>query len=97
MRVRVVHVEADWDMRIRHKLRIGNRARRLKARECFVAFNRALTIARIIDSELGTHDYYTVQGEVFDLELLQAKIKGGLDVDLEVGRHQRKKAARLAA
>ena len=90
MRIKIVHVEPGWDMRLKHALREGIRAQRLKPGQCLVAFNRALTQARIIDCEGGVHDYYADQGVEYDLEELAAQLKRGLFVELEVGRHERR-------
>ena len=89
MRIRVAHVEAEWDMRRKHALREGTRAIRLKQGQCLVAFNRRLTMARIIDSEGGVHDYYADRGVKFDLEVLAEMMLRGFTVELDVGRPTR--------
>ncbi len=87
--IQVVHVELDWDMRQVHALREGLRARRLKPGQCLVAFNRALDMARVIDSEGAVHNYYGYQGEEYDLEELAAQMRAGIGIKLEVGRHEK--------
>lgn len=86
--VRVRHVVKDWDMRRKHALREGAKANGLKRGQCIVAFNRALTMARIIDCEGGVHDYYADQGVVYDLALVRDQLRRGLLVVLDVGRHE---------
>ncbi len=88
MRIRVVHVEKAWDMRKKHALREGRRARALQRGQCLVAFNRALDMARIIDCEGGVHDYYADQGEEFDLHGLAQRMERAFYVALDVGRHE---------
>lgn len=88
MKVKVVHVVKDWDMRVRHRLRDGRRGSSLKRGQCLVAFNRAKNMARIIDAVGAVHDYYADKGEEYDLDLLAKHLKAGLFVDLQVGRHE---------
>ena len=88
MKVRVVHVTKAWDMRKKHALREGLRAARLKRGQCLVAYNKALTMARIIDCEGGVHDYYADPGELFDHDSLVRRMKRAFNVDLDVGRHE---------
>ena len=87
-RVRVRDVIKGWDMRRKHALREGEKARALKRGQCLVAFNRALTMARIIDCEGGVHDYYADQGVEYDLATVADQLMRGLFVDLDVGRHE---------
>lgn len=95
MRVKVVHVEKAWDMRRKHALREGTRARALRPGQCLVAFNKALNMARIIDCEGGVHDYYADQGVVYDLEEVAAQFERGLNVELDVGRHETESVSKL--
>ena len=87
MRVKVLHVVKAWDMRKKHALREGIRAAKLKRGQCLVAFNRALDMARIIDSEGGVHDYYADKGEQFDLQAVRGRMERAMFVDLDVGKH----------
>ncbi len=82
----MVHVIKGWDMRRLHDLREGLHAQRLKPGQALVAFNVACTMARVIDSEWGTHTYYETAG--FNLERLAEMMKRGLFVELDVGRHE---------
>ena len=84
--IKVVHVIRGWDMRRKHDLREGLHAQRLKRGQCIVAFNVALTMARVIDSEWGVHDYYEDAG--FNLERLGEMMERGFYVQLDVGRHE---------
>ena len=93
MRVKVVHVESEWDMRKKHALRESRKANRLTRGQCLVAFNGALTMARIIDSEGGVHDYYADRGVKFDLAVLKEMIQQGFAVDLDVGKTTSVRAA----
>ncbi len=95
MRIRVVHIENGWDMRRKHDLREGLHAQRLKPGQCLVAFNVAQTMARVIDSEWGVHDYYEDRG--FNLERLAEMIKAGFYVDLDIGRHEVVRGVHLRA
>lgn len=88
MKVKVVHVIQDWDMRVRHKLRDGRKGSSLKRGQCLVAFNRSRNMARIIDAVGAVHDYYADKGEEYDLELLAKHLQAGLYVELQIGRHE---------
>ena len=93
MKVKVIHVESNWDMRRKHALRESRRAKKLERGQCLVAFNAALSMARIIDSEGGVHDYYADRGVKFDLVSLRAMVRDGFAVELDVGKTTSVRAA----
>lgn len=86
--LKIAHVVKAWDMRKKHALREGTRARRLKPGQVLVAFNKALDMARFIDCEGGVHDYYADPGTRYDLVQLADQIRRGIGAELEVGRHE---------
>lgn len=95
MKLRVAKLVEDWDMRERHSLRESRASNRLSKGECVVAFNRARTQARMIDSAGGVHDYYTDPGDEFDLGLLAEMMKAGIFLEFAIGRSERRKASHL--
>jgi hypothetical protein len=85
--VKVMTVLRGWDMRARHKAR-HQWMKRLRAGQCVVLFNGALTIARIIDAAGGVHDYYTAEREKFDEGSLYNMVERGLHLSLAVGKSE---------
>lgn len=61
-------------------------ARRLKAGECLVAFNRSRSIATFVDSAGGLHRYYCPQGRRYDLATLAEQVAAGLSIELHAGK-----------
>ena len=92
-RLRITRIIETWDMRKRHVLR--KRFMNLNAGEVLLAFNSAQTIARFIDCEGGSHDYYAPKGELFDVDSLTDMVSNGIHVRLEVGYSERSRAAAL--
>jgi len=92
--VRITRIIPNWDMRIKHKLREGRAANKLKSGEVLVAFNRRRTQARLIDSAGGVHDYYVETGQ-FDIGALKDMVKSGFHLDLTIGRSERIAVVRL--
>ena len=93
MKLKVVQLVQGWDMRRKHELRESLRARALKRGQCLVAINVARSMARIIDCEGGVHDYYADVGGEYDLYEVAAQIERGLNVELDVGRHDTTRSA----
>lgn len=95
MKVKVVHVETDVDMRMKHELRESKKAEKLKPGECLVAINRAKDMARIIDCEGGVHDYYAYAGMKFDVSEISGMMKRGLGIELtgQIGKDETKQVA----
>ena len=91
--ISVVKVVERWDMRSRHKLREGRAALALRARQCIVAFNKAETIAMIVDSNGGV--YYAYEPDGFDLRVLATEIRLGLAVVLVDRTKTLKKGGRI--
>lgn len=89
-KLRITRLVEAWDMRKRHVLR--KRYITLKAGEVLLAFNGTQTIARFIDAEGGSHDYYAPKGEMFDVKQLARMVRSGLGVELTVGQSERQKA-----
>jgi len=92
-KLRITRIVEAWDMRKRHVLR--KRYVNLHAGEVLLAFNNTQTIARFIDAEGGSHDYYAPKGEMFDVNELAKMVRSGLSVDLVVGQSERQKAQYL--
>ena len=93
MKITIVQLVPGWDMRRKHDLRESIRARSLRPGEIIVAVNRALNMARIIDSEGGCLDRYpTYEGEEFDLEGIAEQMRAAYDIDIDAGRHERPRA-----
>ncbi|KKL50127.1 hypothetical protein LCGC14_2308620 [marine sediment metagenome] len=78
--ISVVKLVEGWDMRGIHKLRLSRGAKALEPRTCIVAFNRAETIAMIVDANGGVYHSYEPDG--FDLRILAENIQLGLAVVL---------------
>jgi len=78
-----------------HALRGDRRAIALKRGEALVAFNRKLTIARIIDCVGGVHTYYAEPKTVFDIQTLSELVDRGFWMQLTVGGQARKTAKKL--
>lgn len=92
MKITIVQVVADWDMRRKHDLRESLRARNLRPGEIIVAVNRALDMARIIDCEGGCLDRYADEGTEFDLEQIRDQMRRAYDIDIDAGAHERPRA-----
>ncbi len=84
-------------MRGVHKLRKHRKAKKLKSGDCIVAFNKASTMARIIDWKGGVHTYYAEPRQVFDLDALKRLVGSGFGVVLEPGITVRRQAEELFA
>jgi hypothetical protein len=93
--LRITNIIERWDMRGVHKLRTGRPARSLKRGQCLIAFNKAMTIGRIIDEAGGVHTYYAEPRESFDIDSLSALVHRGFWIELRVGQTARAKAAEL--
>lgn len=95
--LRILKIVEKWDMRGVHKLRNDRRAKSLKRGQCLIAFNKAMTIGRIIDPAGGVHTYYADKDrkEIFDIDRLSALVHEGFWVELRVGKSVAKKAADL--
>lgn len=89
--VQIVHLVKDWDMRLRHSLREGRKASGLKRSQALLAFNRAGTMARIIDASGAVHDFYAEAGEEFDVTAVSNQLSYGFNVTLKVGREEKVK------
>ena len=92
--VKITRIVLNWDMRQRHKIRTGRAARSLKKGEVLVAFNRAQTMARIIDCVGAVHDYYCSDGR-FDVNGLRKMVKDGIFLELRVGQSEKSAMSRL--
>ena len=99
MRLAVKRIIEEWDMRSRTSLRELLVTRRLKKGECVVAFNRKMTIARILintqseDAEVGTLEYYASEGYEFDMDVLRNIVSDGTDITIAESRTRRQRAA----
>lgn len=89
MRVRITKVIEDWNMQHRHKLR-RRYSSHLRAGEVVLCLNRKRTIARLVDSAGGLHDYYAAKGQRFDLEGVQQMVRQGLRLELIIGVSERR-------
>lgn len=94
-KIRVAEIIEKWDMRSVHKLRNHNKSKSLNALSCVVAFNKAQSIARIIDWKGGVHTYYAAKDQVFDLVTLRELVKVAFYVDLEPGANAKRRASEL--
>lgn len=83
--VYVTHIEWEWDMRSKLPLLNHHRARRLKLGECFIAFNRRCSMARIVDGVGGFHEFRADTGEAFDVNAIVDLMRKGWYVPLELG------------
>ena len=92
-RVKVMKIVQDQDMRGVHKFR--NKYKRLDPGSCIIGFNRAQTMARIIDWKGGVHTYYCEKGHIFDLDTLQVMVRSAFYVDLQPGATAVVQAERL--
>ena len=90
--MKMVAILDNYNMSGWHKLRNSKQARELTRGQCLVAFNRKMTIGRIIDSAGGVHTWYAPPKEVFDLAKLSAMIQQGFWIDLRVAASVRQKA-----
>ena len=79
--IRIKRVLADVDMRAYRVLR-SKAIMYLTPREGWLLFNKANTIARLLDSQGGVHTYYSPKGEVFDTTLLEGMVGKGLAITL---------------
>lgn len=95
--MRITAIIEDWHMGKVHKLREDRRAKKLKRGQCLIAFNRKMTIGRIIDPLGGVHTYYAAKKSVFDVDALSAMVADGFWVELKVGSSTRKQASELKA
>ncbi len=93
--LRIDVIVERWDMRGVHKLRKDRRALALKSGTCLVAFNKALTIGRIIDYAGGIHTYYAEPKEIFDTTSLSELLQDGFFIDLRLGQKTQQQASRL--
>ena len=93
--LRIVSIIENWDMRGVHKLRTGREATALSRGQCLVAFNKAMTIGRIVDVAGGIHTYYTEPKEIFDIDSLSARVTRGFWVALRVGKATQQAARKL--
>ncbi len=93
--LRIVAIVDAWNMNGVHKLRGDKRSTALKRGQCLIAFNRKLTIGRIIDSEGGVHTYYAPPKEIFDIASVSQMVSDGFWVELRVGAKVRQKASDL--
>lgn len=93
--MRVVHIIDDWDMRMVHRLRSHPKARSLQKGECLMAFNRAITIARIVDCNGGVLQIWSRPGRQFDYDECLLLVKSGWDVDLRKGASTRSSISRI--
>ena len=84
--VMVKRVITDWDCRrIRALQAVGDR-NRLKAREVVLAFNRALTMARLVDAAGSILTVYADAGLVFDVDTLLAAQEETFGITLRLSR-----------
>lgn len=100
MKVEVVSLKKDWDMRCTHELRDSRAATQLKRGQCLMAFNTRRSMCRMIDSVGGVHTWYRrPEDGVFDVRAIAKLMKEGLAIELQVGRKttQRAKILKLAA
>ena len=95
MRVLIVRVIANWDMRRKHDLREGRAASALLRGEVLVAFNVRRNMARIIDCVGAVHDYYADRGVRFDVGVLERMTQVGISLELVVGRSEVVRARKL--
>jgi hypothetical protein len=94
-KVRITSIVDDWSMNKIHALRDDSRAAALKRGEALVAFNRRLTIARIIDCTGAVHTYYAEPKTVFDIETLSGLVDRGFWMKLSVGARARRIARKI--
>ena len=94
-KVRIISIVDEWSMNRIHALRDDSRAIALKRGEALVAFNRKMTIARIIDCVGGVHTYYAEPKTVFDIQTLSDLVDRGFWMQLTVGAKARGKAKKL--
>jgi len=93
MKCRMVHLIENQDMRTKHDLLQGKKARSLKRGQCLVALNSAQTIARVVDYVGGLHEYHAVEGERFSLARITDLMRQGIGLELAVGVHEVHKEA----
>lgn len=94
-KVRIDDIVEKWDMRGVHKLRERVALRKLKQGSCIVAFNKAQSIARIVDWKGGVHTFYCEKNEFFDLTSLKAFVKAAFYVEIEPGANAKRQAKEL--
>ncbi len=84
--VMVKRIVTDWDCRrIRALQAIGER-NRLKPREVVLAFNRSLTMARLVDASGSILTVYSDDGNVFDVDTLLAAQEETFGITLRLSR-----------
>jgi hypothetical protein len=94
-KVRITSIIDNWSMNRIHALRDQDRATALKRGEALVAFNRKMTIARVIDCVGGVHTYYAEPKTIFDMQTLSDMVERGFWMELTVGAKARKTAKKL--
>ena len=67
----VTKVINNTDMRGVHKLRAKVRCR---PGEAWLFFNKAFTMARLVDSVHGVHTYYAPKGQLFDFHAVATAV-----------------------
>lgn len=82
--VKVTRILLDQDLRSIHKLRAGHQTLRKGA--CFMAFNKAQNMVRIVDCEGGVHSYWSPDRQLFDIDEVQRLVMRGWNVELDLGR-----------
>lgn len=94
--VDLTHLEEEYDMRFRKAMLELPKVKRLKQGTCALFINRAQTLVRIIDWELGLHEYRSrVPGVRFSLTGIRDLMKSGLGVNLVVGKFEIKDVEQL--
>ena len=84
--VMVKRIITDWDCRrIRALQAVGDR-NKLKGREVVLAFNKALTMARVVDSRGSFLTVYADYGHVFDVETLLDANEESFGISLRLSR-----------
>jgi hypothetical protein len=81
MRVKIVRVIKNWDMRKTRGLAFSLPANRLKKGEALIAFNASGTMARLVDSGHSCITLWSNGGEVFDINAVTAKLKKGMFIE----------------
>lgn len=81
----VTGVTWEWDMRSKLKLLNSTRAKRLRPGECFIAFNRSLSIARVVNGYGEMLEIRSAEGVEFDPEIAISRVFNGWTLELGAG------------
>ncbi len=84
--VMVKRIITDWDCRRIRALQVIGDRNKLKAREVILAFNRALTMARVVDGRGSILTVYADRGHVFDVDTLLDDTEESFGISLRLSR-----------